>query len=132
MFNDKTYIFKKEKECLELKLKYNLFGKEIETELKLSMRYLDKVKILLNEKEIIVQNQKEKIDELQIKIENLNETMRAKINDINKYISDSEHPNHRIAKNVLLKYLKIRYIFLFVFFFCPNRLVIIFFNISQT
>ena len=49
MFNDKTYIFKKEKECLELKLKYNLFGKEIETELKLSMRYLDKVKILLNE-----------------------------------------------------------------------------------
>ena len=37
----------------------------------------------LNQKEIVVQNQKEKIDELQAKVENLNETMGAKISDIN-------------------------------------------------
>ena len=49
MFNNKTYTFKKEKEYLLLTLKYNLFGKEIETELKLSMRYVDKIKILENE-----------------------------------------------------------------------------------
>ena len=36
----------------------------------------------LNEKEILVQNQKEKIDELVIKISQLKETMEAKINDI--------------------------------------------------
>ena len=49
IFNNKTYTFKKEKEYLLLTLKYNLFGKEIETELKLSMRYVDKIKILENE-----------------------------------------------------------------------------------
>ena len=36
----------------------------------------------LSEKELIVQEQKEKIDELQMKIDNLNEDMTAKINDI--------------------------------------------------
>ncbi len=36
----------------------------------------------LSEKEFIVQEQKEKIDELQMKIDNLNEDMTAKINDI--------------------------------------------------
>ena len=37
----------------------------------------------LNEKETIVQGQKERIDDLQIKLDNLNETMGAKINEIN-------------------------------------------------
>ena len=36
----------------------------------------------LDEKEIMVQGQKEQIDNLQLKIENLNETMGAKISDI--------------------------------------------------
>ena len=36
----------------------------------------------LNEKELTVQGQKEKIEELQMKLENLNETMGAKISDI--------------------------------------------------
>ena len=46
IFNNKTYFFKKEKESLLLTLKYNLFGKEIETELKLSMKNIDKIKLL--------------------------------------------------------------------------------------
>ena len=46
IFNNKTYFFKKEKESLLLALKYNLYGKEIETELKLSMKNIDKIKLL--------------------------------------------------------------------------------------
>ena len=44
MFNNKIYTFRKEKEYLLLTLKYNLFVKEIATELKLLMRYVDKIK----------------------------------------------------------------------------------------
>ena len=46
IFNNKSYIFKKEKDILVLILKYNLFGKEIEAELNLSMKNIDKIKLL--------------------------------------------------------------------------------------
>ena len=46
IFKSKTYFFKKEKDSLILILKYNLFGKEIETELNLSMKDIDKIKLL--------------------------------------------------------------------------------------
>jgi hypothetical protein len=46
IFNNKTYFLKKEKDILILTLKYNLFGKEIETELQLSMKYINKIKLL--------------------------------------------------------------------------------------
>ena len=46
IFNNKTYIFKKEKDKLILILKYNLFGKEIQTELNLSLKKIDKIKLL--------------------------------------------------------------------------------------
>ena len=46
IFNNKSYIFKKENDILVLILKYNLFGKEIEAELNLSMKNIDKIKLL--------------------------------------------------------------------------------------
>ena len=46
IFNNKSYLFKKEKDILLLILKYNLFGKEIEAELNLSMKNIDKIKLL--------------------------------------------------------------------------------------
>ena len=58
-----------------IKLKYNLFEKEIETELKLSMRYLDKVKILLNENKSLkkeIKSLKKELKEKESKIKILN------------------------------------------------------------
>ena len=49
IFNNKTYFIKKESDSLILSLKYNLFGKEIQTDLNLSMRNIDKIKILESE-----------------------------------------------------------------------------------
>ena len=46
IFDNKTFSFKREKEFLILILKYNLFGKEIITELNLSMKTIDKIKLL--------------------------------------------------------------------------------------
>ena len=109
MFNDKTYIFKKEKECLELKLKYNLFGKEIETELKLSMRYLDKVKILLNENKSLkkeIKSLKKEIKEKESKIKTLNivkEDLYKQVllfQDNNVISSDNIIIQSKIIKNI--------------------------------
>lgn len=46
IFNNKTYELKMGKDLIKLILKYNLFGKEIQTELELQMRSIDKIKLL--------------------------------------------------------------------------------------
>ena len=63
----------------------------------------------LSEKELIVQEQKEKIDELQMKIDNLNEDMTAKINDI-KFNMKMYILLQNKMKKISINYMKIKLI----------------------
>ena len=71
IFNNKTYFIKKESDSLILSLKYNLFGKEIQTDLNLSMRNIDKIKILESENKKLKKEIKSLKKELIIKTEKL-------------------------------------------------------------
>ena len=73
IFNNKTYYFKKEKDKLILTLKYNLFGKEIHTELNLSMRKIDKIKLL----ELENKNLKKKIKTLKKELSTKNDKIKT-------------------------------------------------------
>ena len=110
MFNNKTYTFKKEKEYLLLTLKYNLFGKEIETEIKLSMRYVDKIKILENEnkklkKEIKslkkdLNNKENKLKSLQIVKEDLyKQLFLLQEDNNNKDIKNTKNKDNKNTNN---------------------------------
>ena len=86
IFNNKTYFFKKEKEdSLILTLKYNLFGKEIHTDLNLSMRNIDKIKLLELENKKLKKEIKSLKKELSIKNEKL-KTLKIVNEDLYKQL----------------------------------------------
>ena len=86
IFNNKTYLFKKEKEdSLILTLKYNLFGKEIHTDLNLSMRNIDKIKLLELENKKLKKEIKSLKKELSIKNEKL-KTLKIVNEDLYKQL----------------------------------------------
>ena len=73
IFNNKSYIFKKENDILVLILKYNLFGKEIEAELNLSMKNIDKIKLL----ELENKKLKKKIKSLKKELSTKNDKLKT-------------------------------------------------------
>ena len=85
IFNNKTYFFKKEKDMLILILKYNLFGKEIQTELNLTMKNIDKIKLLELENKKLKKEIKSLKKELTTKNEKL-KTLKIVNDDLYKQL----------------------------------------------
>ena len=85
IFNNKTYYFKKEKDMLILTLKYNLFGKEIQTELNLTMKNIDKIKLLELENKKLKKEIKSLKKELTTKNEKL-KTLKIVNDDLYKQL----------------------------------------------
>ena len=102
IFNNKTYLFKIEKDYLILILKYNLFGKEIETELKLKMRKIDKIKILEIENKKLKKEVKSLKKELSTKNEKL-KTLKTVNEDLYKQLFILQDPSVIYNNNIIIQ-----------------------------
>jgi len=85
IFNNKTFLFKKVKDDLILILKYNLFGKEIQTELNLTMKNIGKIKLLELENKKLKKEIKSLKKELTTKNEKL-KTLKIVNDDLYKQL----------------------------------------------
>ena len=102
IFNNKTNSFKLEQDSLILILKYNLFGKEIEVELKLEMRKIDKIKLL----EIESKNLKKEIKSLKKELTKKNEkikTLKIVNEDLYKKLFVLQDPSVINSNNIIIQ-----------------------------
>ena len=102
IFNNKTYSFKTDKNSLILILKYNLFGKEIETELKLSMRNIDKIKLLEKENKQMKKEIKSLKKELSTKNEKI-KTLKIVNEDLYKQLFILQDPSVINNNNIIIQ-----------------------------
>ena len=102
IFNNKTFLFKKENNFLILILKYNLFGKEIETELRLPMRNIDKIKLLETENKKMKKEIKSLKKELSIKNEKL-KTLKIVNEDLYKQLFVLQDPSVINNNNIIIQ-----------------------------
>ena len=102
IFNNKSYLFKMEKNCLKLILKYNLFGKEIQTELELPMRNIDKIKLLEKENKKLKKEVKSLRKELSTKDEKL-KTLKIVNEDLYKQLFILQDPSVINDNNIIIQ-----------------------------
>ena len=102
IFNNKTYLLKKEKNFLILILKYNLFGKEIVTELKLSMRNIDRIKLLETDNKKLKKEIKSLKKELSTKNEKL-KTLKIVNEDLYKQLFSLQDPSVINNNNIIIQ-----------------------------
>ena len=102
IFNNKTYLFKKEKDILILILKYNLFGKEINAELNLSMKNIDKIKLLELENKKLKKEIKSLKKELTTKNEKL-KTLKIVNDDLYKQLFILQDNSVLNSSNIIIQ-----------------------------
>ena len=102
IFNNKTYELKMGKDLIKLILKYNLFGKEIQTELELQMRSIDKIKLLEKENKKLKKEVKSLKKELATKNEKL-KTLKIVNEDLYKQLFVLQDPSVINDNNIIIQ-----------------------------